>query len=152
MTDAAKYQKYAEKIRIFNGLSAEEVSDILHKGHTLDFHKGQTVFHEGMLGSNLFVVLAGEIGLYKRNRLIGRCLVGDAFGEMSVLNHRPRTATAAAETDVKLFTLDESQVNSILEKRVATRLLLNIVHVLSERLEEANTWIADIRQVDQKPS
>ena len=69
---------------------------------------------------------------------------------MSVLNHRPRTATAAAETDVKLFTLDESQVNEILEKRVAVRLLLNVVHVLSERLEEANTSIADIRERGKK--
>lgn len=73
------------------------------------------------------------------------CKVGDAFGEMSVLNHRPRTATATAETAVRLFTLDEAQVNKILEKRVAVRLLLNVIHVLSERLEDANGWIADIR-------
>ena len=145
MADTATYKRYSEKVRIFNGLKPEEVGEILHTGHTLEYSKGQTIFHEGMLGSNLFIVLSGEIGLYKTNRLIAVCKVGDAFGEMSVLNHRPRTATAAAETDVKLFTLDESQVNRILEKRVAVRLLLNVVHVLSERLEEANTWIADIR-------
>ena len=145
MGDAAKYQHYAAKVRIFNGLKPDEVSEILHKGRTLSFRKGQTVFHEGMLGSNLFIVLSGKIGLYIKSRLIAQCEVGDAFGEMAVLNQRPRTATAAAETDVTLFTLDESQMNEILEKRVAVRLLLNIVHVLSERLEEANTWIADIR-------
>ena len=149
MADEAKYRQYAEKVRIFNGLQPEEVGEILQKGHRLDFHQGQTIFHEGMLGSNLFVVLKGEIGLYNKNRLIAVCKVGDAFGEMSVLNHRPRTATAAAETDVQLFTLDETQMNSILEKRVAVRLLLNIIHVISERLEEANTWIADIR--NRKP-
>lgn len=149
MADAAKYRQYAEKVRIFNGLNSEEVGEILRMGHTLDYSKGQTIFHEGMLGSNLFIVLSGEISLYKKDRLIGICKVGDAFGEMSVLNHRPRTATAAAEVDVKLFTLDESQVNGILEKRVAVRLLLNVVHVLSERLEEANVWIADIRDRDK---
>lgn len=146
MSDEARYRQYAEKVRIFKGLQPDEVSDILRKGRSVDFHQGQTIFHEGMLGSNLFIVLKGEIGLYNKNRLIATCKVGDAFGEMSVLNHRPRTATAAAETEVKLFTLDESQVNEILQKHVAVRLLLNIVHVLSERLEDANTWIADIRE------
>lgn len=145
MADEAKYRQYADKVRIFNGLKPDEVGDILRKGHTLNFGKGQTIFHEGMLGSNLFIVLNGEIALYNKNRLIAMCKVGDAFGEMSVLNHRPRTATAAAATDVKLFTLDESQMNDILEKHVAVRMLLNIVHVLSERLEEANIWISDIR-------
>ena len=145
MGGESKYRKYAEKVRIFNGLKPDEVRDILHQGHSLDYGKGQTIFHEGMLGSNLFIVLSGEVGLYNKDKLIALCKVGDAFGEMSVLNHRPRTATAAAQTDVKLFTLDESQMNSILEKHVAVRLLLNIVHVLSERLENANIWIAEIR-------
>ena len=145
MGDESKYLAYAERVRIFKGLKPDEVSDILDQGRSIEYAKGQTIFHEGMLGSNLFIVLSGEIGLYNKNKMIALCKVGDAFGEMSVLNHRPRTATAAAQTDVKLFTLDESQVNSILEKHVAVRLLLNIVHVLSERLEDANTWIADIR-------
>ena len=145
MADVAKYKQYAEKVRIFNGLSPEEVGDILRTGHSLDIAKGQTIFHEGMLGSNLFIVLKGEIALYQKNRQIGTCRVGDAFGEMSVLNHRPRTATATAESAVKLFTLDESQVNEILQKHVAVRLLLNVIHVLSERLEDANASIADIR-------
>lgn len=145
MADTAKYKQYSEKVRIFNGLSPEEVGEILRTGHTLDIAQGQTIFHEGMLGSNLFVVLSGEIALFQKNRQIGTCRVGDAFGEMSVLNHRPRTATATAESAVKLFTLDESQVNKILEKHVAVRLLLNVIHVLSERLEAANTSIADTR-------
>ncbi len=143
MGDESKYRHYAEKVRIFNGLKPDEVSDILHRGRMLEYAQGQTIFHEGMLGSNLFIVLKGEIGLYNKNKRIALCKVGDAFGEMSVLNHRPRTATAAAETNAKLYTLDESQMNSILEKHVAVRLLLNIIHVLSERLEDANTWIAE---------
>jgi CRP-like cAMP-binding protein len=65
---------------------------------------------------------------------------------MAVLNHRPRSATAAAVTDVKLFTLDEKEINQILERNLATKVLLNIVHVLSERLESANEMIAELRR------
>lgn len=146
MTDQATYKRYAEKVRIFHGLTPEEVEEILRSGETLTYMKGQTIFHEGQMGSNLFVVLHGEIGIYRRDTLIAKCRVGDAFGEMAVLNQKPRNATAAALTDTNLFTLNESDINRILEKRVAVRVLMNIIHVLSERLERANTWIAGRRR------
>ena len=143
MSDLATYKRYAEKVRIFNGLEPEEVGDILRSGNTLDFWKGQTVFHEGNLGSNLFVVLHGGIGIYIKQQLIAKCRVGDAFGEMSILNRKPRNATAAALSDTKLFTLSESDIEKILKKQTAVRVLLNVIHVLSERLEKANVWIAN---------
>lgn len=143
MLNREKYEKYARKIKVFNGLTPEDVYDIIHHGKVLQFQKGQTVFHEGMLGSNLFVVLSGQVGIYSKGKQIARCEVGDAFGEMSVLNHRPRCATAGALSDVSLFTLDEAEINQILEKRVAVRILLNIIHILSDRLESANEYIAE---------
>ncbi len=141
-----KYEQYAKKVTIFHNLQPHEVEYVLHHGKVLHFHEGQTVFHEGQLGTNLFVLLSGKVALYNRNKLIAKLHVGDAFGEMAVLNHRPRTATAAAVTPVKLFTLDEKEINSILERELAVRLLLNIIHVLSERLESANSKIADYRR------
>jgi CRP-like cAMP-binding protein len=65
---------------------------------------------------------------------------------MAVLNHGPRTATATALEDSRCFTLEEREVNQLLEKGVAVRLLLNVVHVLSARLEKANAYIADLRR------
>ena len=146
MLDEVKYQRYAEKIKIFHGLSPEEVEYVLHCGKVLHYLEGQTIFHEGQLGTNLFIVLSGEIAIYNRNRMIAKCQVGDAFGEMAVLNHKPRSATAAALKPCKLFTLDEKEINDILEKHLAVRVLLNIVHVLSERLEDANATLLELRK------
>lgn len=146
MKNEAKYLRYAEKVRIFKGLSPEEVDYVLHCGKVLYFHEGQTIFHEGMLGSNLFIVLSGEIGIQHCNELIARCKVGDAFGEMAVLNNSPRTATACALTQAKCFTLDEREVRQILQNRVAAKLLMNIIHVLSERLEAANAYISQMKK------
>ena len=141
----AKYRRYADKVRIFHGLKPKEVAEVLHRGHVVYFHEGQTVFHEGMLGSNLFVVLSGQVDIKSKNQLIATCHVGDAFGEMAALNRRPRTATAVAQTPSKLLTLDEGQLVESLEKELAVKVLLNIIHVLSERLELANMQIARSR-------
>lgn len=136
MLEEGKYRIYAERVKIFKGLEPDDVKHILQQGKILHYHEGQTIFHEGMSGSNLFVVLNGEIGIYRKTKLIAKCSIGDAFGEMSVLNQRPRSATAAALTTVSLFALDERQINQILHKHVAVRVLLNVIHVLSEHLKQ----------------
>nr|AUN37066.1 cAMP-binding protein [uncultured bacterium] len=143
MSDADKYGQYADRIAIFKGLTADEVAQVIKQGQTLHFRQNQTIFHEGMLGSNLFIVLGGEVGIYRKTELIARCKTGDAFGEMAVLNHRPRTATATALSEAKCLTLDERQVNQILARGVSTKLLLNIIAMLSKRLENANAWISE---------
>jgi len=145
MADETKYRKYAEKIAIFHGLIPEEIDYILHHGKILHFRLGETIFHQGQLGTNLFIVLSGRIAIYDKSKLIAELSVGDAFGEMAVLNRKPRSATAAAITECKLFTLDEKQINQLLEKHVAVRLLMNIIHMLSEGLERANAMITDLR-------
>jgi CRP/FNR family transcriptional regulator, cyclic AMP receptor protein len=146
MSDPLKYAKYAEKVAIFHGLTPEEVEGVIKLGKILIYQAGKTIFHEGMLGQNLFIVLKGEIGIYLKQEKIAACKLGDAFGEMAVLNKRPRNATALAETDCRLFTLSEMEINQILEKRVAVRLLMNIIHILSERLEHANAENARLRR------
>lgn len=146
MSDESRYKRYAQKVAIFHGLSPRDVEYILKHGKVLNFHEGKTIFHEGMLGSNLFIVLHGEVGIYQKNELIAKCKVGDAFGEMAVLNHEPRNATAAAMTECRCFTLDERQLSQLLKKNeVAVKMLLNIIHVLSERLENANALIRQLK-------
>lgn len=142
MSNLAKYEDYAKKIKIFQGLSAEDVAEILRHGDKIRFRAGQTIFHKGQLGNSIFIVLNGVVDIENEGCIIAKCRTGDAFGEMSVLNHRPHCASAAAASDVKLFTMDENQINNLLEKRVAVPFLLNIIHVLSSYLETANTIVA----------
>ena len=142
MDDLEKYGRYAKRISIFKGLTPEEVSEILHRGRASLFRKGDTIFHKGQLGRTLFVVMGGTVDIYDGNHMIARCRVGDAFGEMSVLDHRPHSATAVAAVDVKLFTLDEDEVNSMLEQHIAVRFLLNIIHVLSSHLADSNKAVS----------
>ena len=118
----------------------------------LEFYQGKTIFHEGQLGSNIFVVLKGEVGIYIHNDLIAKCKVGDAFGEMSVLNHKPHCGTATALTEVRCFVMKEDQLNAVLERRIAVRFLLNTIHILSGHLEAANHMNSELRKQLRKLS
>ena len=150
MSDSKKYARYAKRVKIFAGLSGEEVTEILRHGDKIYFRAGQTIFHKGQLGSTIFIILRGTVDIEDEGCIIAKCREGDAFGEMSVLNHRPHCASAAAATDVKLFTIDENQINELLERHVAARFLLNIIHVLSSRLEKANSVIAQQSKAEHR--
>lgn len=150
MSNPRKYARYAEQIKIFAGLSGEEVTEILRHGDKMYFRAGQTIFHKGQLGSTVFIILHGTVDIENEGCIIAKCREGDAFGEMSALNHRPHCASAAAATDVKLFTINENQMNELLKQEVATRFLLNIIHLLSAYLEQANSVIAEQRKSERR--
>ena len=138
MSHSKTYKGIAQKVKLFEGLSENEVSDIMRHGKSMHYRAGDSIFHKGQLGNTIFIVLSGTVNIVIENHVIAKCRVGDAFGEMSALNHRPHCANAEAHTEVKLFTLSEKQITYLLEKRVGIRLLLNIIHILSGYLENAN--------------
>lgn len=143
MNDMSRYERYAKRIPLFKGLQPDEISDILHRGEVMYVPKGKTIFYKGQSGNNLFIVFSGVVDIFNDEKRIARCRVGDAFGEMSVLDHRPRSASAMAATEAKLFTLDENQINEMLHQHVAVRLLLNVIHLLSDHLVNTNSLLAN---------
>ncbi len=142
MADDTQPQIPPQKIRIFDGLAPEEVEDLLGRTETVSFSKGTTIFREGAPGSYIFIVVDGVAAIYVNDKHIANCKEGEAFGEMSVLSGRPRSATATALSDVELLSLDEDEIQKLLQGPIAVRFLLNIVRELSKRLETGNTWVA----------
>lgn len=136
--DVDKIQRYIEKVDLFHGLSPEEVIKIFAKGMTMRCVKGETLFYKGTIGSQMYVVLGGKIGVYDGAKHIATLTTGDMFGEMALVNKEPRSATVLALEDSHLFVLSESTFERLLTKRVAIRMLLNIVRTLSQRLKDSN--------------
>ena len=100
--------------------------------------KGETIFYKDTTGNMMFVILEGQVGVFDGEKPIATLTAGDMFGEMALINNAPRSATAIAVTDTNLFTLSEEIFQRLLTKRVAVRILLNIVATLSKRLRETD--------------
>lgn len=128
----------AEKVELFHGLTVDDISKIFARGMTVRVQKGETVFYKGTVGSQMYIVLGGLVGVYDGSRCLATLSTGDMFGEMALINSEPRSATVIATEDSHLFVLSETTFQTLLTKRVAIRLLLNIVRTLSHRLRDAN--------------
>jgi len=140
--DAATVDKYIERVSLFHGLSREEVAKIFAKGMTMHVNADQDIFVQGTVGNQMYVVLGGKLGVYNGKKCIAELRTGDMFGEMALVNKEPRSATVTAINDSRLFVLSETTFERLMSKRVAIRVLFNIIKTLSHRLSDANKRIA----------
>lgn len=123
---------------LFEGLDREDIHKIFARGLTSRVAKGETVFLKGTIGSQMYLVLGGKLGVFDNRKLLAELKMGDMFGEMALVTNEPRSATVAALEDSQLFVLTESFFQKLMTKRVAIQMLMNIIKTLSHRLKDAN--------------
>jgi CRP-like cAMP-binding protein len=139
--DYEKVDRLIEKVELFHGLTREELVKIFSKGMTMRVAKGETIFHKGTVGSQMYVVLGGTVGVFDGDKLLAKLYTGDMFGEMALVNREPRSASVIAVEESKLFVLSEATFRDLLSKRVSIQILMNIIRSLSNRLKQTNARI-----------
>ena len=100
---------------------------------------GTVVFSEGEVGTEMYVIQSGTVEVFKKTargdeKFLATLEKGDFFGEMSILEDVPRTATARAKTDCELLKINQSTFDEMLRHNgeIAVRMLRK----LSRRLRE----------------
>ena len=113
--------------------------------------RGQVLFREGDAGDEMFVVQQGSIIISKVvtgrvEQVLSRESAGSFFGEMSLFDHSPRSATVQAESDVELLVLDRDNLTLLIEvnPRAAAAFFHALVHVFIERLRASGKLIAEV--------
>ncbi|MBI2422222.1 MAG: cyclic nucleotide-binding domain-containing protein [Candidatus Hydrogenedentes bacterium] len=140
--EVEKIDELIRRVELFHGLERDEVAKIFAKGMTMRVAKGEHVFLQGTIGSQMYVVLGGKLGVFDGPKGIAELRTGDMFGEMALVNKEPRSATVTALEDSRLYVITESTFERLMTKRVAIRMLLNIIRTLSHRLQKANQALA----------
>lgn len=86
-------------------------------GEMLDFGAGETIFHEGDTGRQMYVLLEGTVDIYVQSEdariPVARFASGDFFGEMSLLEGLPRSGTAVTAEQSRLLSLDEESFRKL---------------------------------------
>lgn len=109
------------------------------------FEKGEVIFSEGDEPDALYMILSGKVdisqgegGLQKSLTLLQK---GSVFGEMALINHAPRSATATAETEVECLVVSIAEFYRLME---ATHpILQKTMQVLSGRLRSTTQLVAE---------
>jgi CRP/FNR family transcriptional regulator, cyclic AMP receptor protein len=108
-----------------------------------DFVPGTVLFEEGEPGDYMYVIQEGEVEIRRRvgetERVLAVLTPGEFFGEMALLNNRPRSGTAIVKTNAKLLLIAARTFEAMLRAR--PEIALRIIKGLSSRLESANQQI-----------
>lgn len=108
-----------------------------------DFRPGTVLFEEGQPGDYMYVVQSGEVEIRRMvgetERVLAVLPAGEFFGEMAILNGRPRSATAVVRTDSRLLVIEGKTFEAMLRAR--PEIALRIIKSLATRLESANQHV-----------
>ncbi|MEA2881211.1 MAG: family transcriptional regulator, cyclic receptor protein [Bradyrhizobium sp.] len=136
------------------GALAPEIRDKLGVcAKTRNVPRGSIIFSKGDAGTSLFTVCSGTVQVIVPS-VDGKSAVfnfigdGDVFGEIALLDGRPRTADAVAFTDCKLMTIDRRDFIPLLRGR--PEVAIKLIEVLCGRLRQTTEQVQDLMFLDLK--
>jgi CRP-like cAMP-binding protein len=107
------------------------------------FAAGTVLFREGDPGFDMFVIQSGRVQLSRHLRqhdaVIATLTAGDFFGEMAIVNNRPRSATATVTEDAVLLVIDQRTFEAMI--RGNAEIAVRIIRKLAGRLDQANAQV-----------
>jgi len=112
-------------VPLFSDLSAKELMSLSRLMDEIDLKPGTVIIREGNTGGEFFIVLEGTIEVKRKGRRLARLGPGDYLGEIALIDHGPRTATAMVETDARLLVLASREFHSMLasDPRIENKIL-----------------------------
>jgi len=122
-------------VRLFSGLDEKDLESLSEEFNERRFSAGDNIALEGEGGLMFFVVESGEATVEVHGDEVGTLGAGDAFGEVALIDRRPRTATVTAATDLRCYGLPVFVFRPFVEARpeVAWKLL----EAMADRLQAA---------------
>lgn len=137
-------------IGLFGALSDDVLSHLSSTLTPTSHPAGECVFREGSDAREMFVLVSGELEVLKRSKsgvearvaLLGP---GDWFGEMSILDVQPRSATVRTLAPARLLKITSADLDALYRFDVKSYALivLNLARELSRRLRVADGILAD---------
>jgi len=154
-TDAPDATALLRSISLFEGLSDEDLRELADSLQRRPYAAGVAVFEQGDRGDALYIVERGDINIHLPGEASRRISLkdisrGEYFGELSLFDDKPRSASALATTDALLLELHRDTLQSYLQRRPGAAMA--ILRTMSGRLRETNTLLSAraARNVDEE--
>ena len=144
-SDLANEIDFLRTVPVFDLLSNREKRKIHALLHVRKFSKDEIVFRQGDPGVGLYIVREGKCEVYSEYpdltcKKIAAMDTGDFFGEISLLNDSPRSATVVSTTETTLLGLFRHDLLELMKSdpRLGLHLVYRLSQIVAERLRIYN--------------
>lgn len=133
-----------------NALTEDDLLALRQCGRSIRFEDGKEILHQGEHNASLYVVERGSLHAFRdaagrRRVFLGRLEAGSVFGEISLFDPGPTTASVAATEPGELLEISGEDFRRFAELRpvAATRLLLALTRQMASRLRRTDQRLMD---------
>ena len=114
--------------------------DALQHATTVRFAAGSPIMREGEAGVSMYVVMEGKVSITIRNSEVGLVQAGGTFGEMALVDQSPRTASATAQSDCILLSVNRSALLALVRSQPSIGIAM--LRSVADRLRHMNGLLA----------
>ena len=141
MAKARDAANLLSQVPLFAGLSKAEIRRIAESAKTVEFPAGESVTEEGTPGGRFYVIESGSARVLRGGRTRATLQAGDYFGELSLIDGEPRSATVVAATSLRTYSIAEFNFRALLKREPG--LAYKLLVPLARRLREAERTLLD---------
>jgi CRP/FNR family transcriptional regulator, cyclic AMP receptor protein len=125
------------RIWLFSTCSGRELRTIRRALEEVNVKPDRVLCEEGGIGREFFLIVDGQASVRRNGRKIASLGPGQYFGELALLDRRPRSATVIADTDMLLLVLGQRQFNGVLDAVPA--LARKMLAAMATRLRDSDS-------------
>ncbi|MCE5266253.1 MAG: cyclic nucleotide-binding domain-containing protein [Deltaproteobacteria bacterium] len=107
--------EFLKKVPMFSNLNNRQLIEIAKHAEQLFVKHGEVLVEQGRRGSEFYFIVEGKAQVKKDLKVIRKLANGDFFGEISLIDREPRTATVIADTDMTLLVVDTKSFAHLLD-------------------------------------
>jgi CRP-like cAMP-binding protein len=113
------------RVPLLEGLGRKELEEVGRLCDEVDLPAGRVLMREGDSGDEFYLVLEGSVRVDRGGATVATLGPGQFLGEIALVDHGPRTATATCETACRLLVLGHREFNSVMasSQEIRTRVL-----------------------------
>jgi len=115
MASKKAYLEHLRNVTLFQGCSTKDLEKIAKASDEITMPAGSLIVDQGQTGREAFIVLEGTVTVKRNGKKINSVGPGTVVGELSLLDHGPRTATVICDTDCVLLLLDQRHFMGVLD-------------------------------------
>jgi CRP/FNR family transcriptional regulator, cyclic AMP receptor protein len=136
MASDPKLQHLAQ-VKMFSSLNKKELAMISRAADVITVKAGAEIVREGTYGHDFYLIVSGAATVRRNGRKVANLGPGSYFGELSLLDNGPRSATVVADGDTEIAVIGQREFIGVLDQvpAVTHKLLVN----MATRLREADT-------------
>jgi CRP-like cAMP-binding protein len=115
MASKKTYLDSLRRVSLFSSCSTKDLEKIAKAGDEVTLAAGTVIVDQGQTGREAFVIISGSATVKRNGKKVATLGAGSVVGELSLLDHGPRTATVVAETECTMLVISQRQFLAVID-------------------------------------